>query len=53
MQIQENEKAQERSKSLQSQKKRLNGAFGEKMRSKRSQTNSNNAKIEKIKKIRF
>ena len=48
MQTQEKEKAQKRSKSLQSQSKCLNVAFGEKLGSRRSQTNSNHAKIEKV-----
>ena len=54
MQTQGKEKTQERSKCLQSQRKRLNGIFGEKLRSKRSQANSNHAKIEKkSEKIKF
>ena len=48
MQTQEKEKTQERSKSLQSQRKCLNVAFGEKLGSRRSQTNSNHAKIKEI-----
>ena len=48
MQTQEKEKTQERPKSLQSQRKCLNVAFGEKLGSRRSQTNSNHPKIEKI-----
>ena len=47
MQTEEKEKTQERSKSPQSQRKRLNRTFGEKLRSKRSQANSNHANIEK------
>ena len=50
MQTQEKEKTQERSKSLQSQRKCLNVAFGEKLGSRRSQTNSNHAKIKKLEK---
>ena len=54
MQTQEKEKTQERPKSLQSQKKCLNVAFGEKLGSRRSQTNSNHAKIKEIgEKINF
>ena len=48
MQTQEKEKTQERSKSLQSQRKYLNVAFGEKLGSRQNKKNSNHAKIKKI-----
>ena len=50
MQTQEKEKTQERLKSLQSERKCLNVAFGKKLGSRRSQTNSNHAKIKKLEK---
>ena len=50
MQTQEKKKTQERSKSPQSERKRLNGTFGERLISKRSQANSNHTKIKKVKK---